>query len=161
QGGLGDLGADPVAGDQRDFAGHGASQAIVRGVAATDAAGSRARAAVRTITSAAELDAVASGWDDLVLAMPRPSPFLLHGWVSEWWKPLGAGARLAVSVAERDGTLVGVAPLSIRRRKGLRLARFLGDHESALGDLLLAADEPVETADALLDTVRRQPFDLL
>jgi CelD/BcsL family acetyltransferase involved in cellulose biosynthesis len=116
---------------------------------------------VRTITTAAELEALAGRWDELVLAMPRPSPFLLHGWITEWWRHLGDGARLAVSVAERDRALVGAAPLAIRRRRGLRLARFLGDHESALGDHLLAPAEPIETADALLEAVRRQPFDLL
>jgi CelD/BcsL family acetyltransferase involved in cellulose biosynthesis len=127
------------------------SNGIVRAVAA----------GVRTITTAAELEALAGRWDELVLAMPRPSPFLLHGWVTEWWRHLGDGARLAVSVAERDGVLVGAVPLAIRRQRGLRVARFLGDHESALGDLLLAPDEPIETADALLDAVERQPFDLL
>ena len=127
----------------------------MRAVPATDAAG------VRTVASSAELEALAGQWDELVLAMPRPSPFLLHGWITEWWRHLGEGARLAVSVAERDGRLVGAAPLAIRRHRGLRLARFLGDHESALCDLLLASDEPIETADALLDAVKRQPFDLL
>jgi CelD/BcsL family acetyltransferase involved in cellulose biosynthesis len=116
---------------------------------------------VRTLRDAAELEALAASWDELVLAMPRPSPFVLHGWVCEWWRSFGEGARLAVSVAEREGRLVGVAPLSIRRRRGLRLARFLGDHESALADLLLAPDEPPETAADLVAAVRQQPFDLL
>jgi CelD/BcsL family acetyltransferase involved in cellulose biosynthesis len=101
-----------------------------------------------------ELAALA-GWDDLVRGAPRPSPFLLHGWVVEWWRHLAAGRSLAVGVARRDGVLVGVLPLCVRRRLGVRVGEFLGGHESALADLLLAAGEPPSTAADLLTATRR------
>ncbi|MGZ4385214.1 MAG: GNAT family N-acetyltransferase, partial [Gaiellaceae bacterium] len=112
-----------------------------------------------TITSGAELEALGDEWDALVRAMRRPSPFLLHGWLVEWWRHFGAGARLAVSVARRDGHLVGAAPLFIRRSGGFRVARFLGGHESALADLLLAEGESESTALGLVQELRKQPFD--
>ena len=105
------------------------------------------------------LEALAADWDGLVLAMPRPSPFLLHGWVTEWWRQFGDGARLAVAVAHRDGRLVGALPLYVRRTGGLRVARFLGGHESALADLLLDPGEPADTAAGLVDAFRAHPFD--
>ena len=112
-----------------------------------------------TIDTAAGLESLAGEWDDLVRAMPRPSPFLLHGWVVEWWRQFGVGGRLTVAVARRDGHLVGAAPLFVRRVRGIRVARFLGAHESALADLLLAEGEPDSTGRGLLAELRRQPFD--
>ena len=112
-----------------------------------------------TITSPAEFELLASEWDSLVRGMHRPSPFLLHGWLAEWWRHFGAGARLAVAVARRDGKLVGAAPVFIRRSGGFRVARFLGGHESALADLLLAAGEDESTALGLVQELRKQPFD--
>jgi CelD/BcsL family acetyltransferase involved in cellulose biosynthesis len=112
-----------------------------------------------TLDSTDALESLAGEWDDLVRGMRRPSPFLLHGWILEWWRHFGAGARLTLSVARRDGRLVGVAPMYTRRRGGLRVVRFLGGHESALADLLVADGEPETTARGLVAELRRQPFD--
>lgn len=86
------------------------------------------------------------GWDDLVRSMPRPTPFLLHAWLSAWWRHEGHGGRLAVHVAYRDGRLVGGLPLHTSRRGGLRVASFVGGVHSALADVIVAPGEPPETA---------------
>ena len=39
-----------------------------------------------TLDSLEALESLAGEWDDLVRGMRRPSPFLLHGWVVEWWR---------------------------------------------------------------------------
>ena len=91
--------------------------------------------------------------------MARPSPFLLHGWLVEWWRHFGTGAKLAVVVARRDKRLVGAAPCFVRRSRGVRVARFIGGHESSLGDLLLATGEDQTTAHHLVDELVAQPFD--
>ncbi|HEV2902316.1 MAG TPA: hypothetical protein VGW30_03555, partial [Gaiellaceae bacterium] len=45
---------------------------------------------VETVSSEAGLAQLAGeSWDDLVRAMPRPSPFLLHSWLVEWWRHYG------------------------------------------------------------------------
>jgi CelD/BcsL family acetyltransferase involved in cellulose biosynthesis len=116
---------------------------------------------VETIRDAAGLAELADGWDDLVAALPRPTPFMLHAWLEEWWRHLAGDARLAVVIARRDGRLVAALPLMITRRRGVRTAAFIGGGDSALADLLLAAGEPDETAEALVEELRRQPFDLL
>jgi hypothetical protein len=69
--------------------------------------------------------------------MPRPSPFLLHGWLSEWWRNC-SGAQPRVQVANRNGELVAALRLCMERRHGLRVTRFMGGTESAVRDLLLA-----------------------
>ena len=120
---------------------------------------SREGAVVETVESADGLDALAPEWDTLVRAMARPSPFLLHGWLVEWWRHYGKGNQLAVVTVRRQGRLVGAAPLFVSRERGVRTARFLGAHESALADLLIAEGEPDSTARLLTEAVAAQSFD--
>jgi CelD/BcsL family acetyltransferase involved in cellulose biosynthesis len=119
---------------------------------------------VETITRGEEFDALAGSWDSLVRAMPRPSPFLLHGWLRAWWLHFGEGAELAVHTATRDGALAGAVPLFVRSRHGVRVAEFLGGLESALADALLAPGEGEEAATALAASLLSHgdvPFDVL
>jgi CelD/BcsL family acetyltransferase involved in cellulose biosynthesis len=102
-----------------------------------------------TIVRADEFEELAPEWDTLVRAMPRPSPFLLHAWLSTWWRHFGEGAELAVPVARRDGRIVAALPLLVRPQLGLRTARFLGGRQSALADLLLSPGEEPSVGAAL------------
>ena len=101
------------------------------------------------ISSLDEFEALRDQWDDLVRAMPRPTPFLLHAWLETWWRHYGDGATLAVEVARQNGRLVGAVPLVVRRYLGVPVARFLGGRQSALADLLLAADADPSVATKL------------
>ena len=85
--------------------------------------------------------ALAPAWDELVRAMRRPSPFLLHTWLAEWWRHYGEGNELCVLAAHRGERLVGALPLCLLHRHGLRVLTFLGDHDSVLADLLVAPGE--------------------
>jgi CelD/BcsL family acetyltransferase involved in cellulose biosynthesis len=114
---------------------------------------------LETATTGAELAALADGWDELVLAAPRPSPFMLHGWLCECWAYAPRGSRLAVHVARRDGKLVAALPLCTRRRHGLRVTEFLGAQASALADVLLAQGEDESTGRAVLEAAAREPRD--
>jgi len=104
---------------------------------------------IETVSTAEGFDALAPEWDDLVRAMPRPSPFMLHGWLAEWWHHYGAGAQLAVHIARRDGRLVGALPLVVRRRARLSVATFMGDRHAVLPDILLAQGEDDGVCEAL------------
>ena len=91
-------------------------------------------------------------WDTLVRSTPRPSPFLLHGWLREWWQHHGEDGELAVHVAYRDGRLVGALPLCVRPRYGMRVLSFVGGDDSSLADVLVADGERPELASALVDS---------
>jgi CelD/BcsL family acetyltransferase involved in cellulose biosynthesis len=106
---------------------------------------------VETVSSAAAFEALADGWDDLVRGMPRPSPFLLHCWLSEWWRHYGAGGTLAVHVVRQDGTVLGALPLLVGAKAGVRVVRFMGGRQSALADLLLASDADDSVAGLLAE----------
>jgi CelD/BcsL family acetyltransferase involved in cellulose biosynthesis len=103
------------------------------------------RVTYETLTTEESFAAMREGWDDLVRAMHRPSPFMLHAWLLEWWRHYGEGCELAVQAAFRGGRLVGALPLVVHSRRGLKVATFLGGRQSALADLLLAKDEDAAT----------------
>ena len=74
---------------------------------------------VTTITEPDELAALGGEWDALVLAMRRPSPFLLHGWLVVWWRHHAERGSLTVHVArEGDRLELGLAnPFEPRRAR--------------------------------------------
>jgi CelD/BcsL family acetyltransferase involved in cellulose biosynthesis len=104
---------------------------------------------VETVSSAAAFEGLEEEWDGLVCEMPRPSPFLLHAWLSEWWRHFGDGGTLAVHVARQDGRLLGALPLMVGRKRGTRVVRFMGGRQSVLADLLLASDADESVAGLL------------
>jgi CelD/BcsL family acetyltransferase involved in cellulose biosynthesis len=109
---------------------------------------------IDTISSQAELARLEDSWDELVRAMPRPSPFLLHGWLLEWWRHYSDGAELAVHVARRGDRLVGALPLCTRERLGLRVSEFIGRSWAALADVLVAPGEEEAAAPLVEHAVR-------
>lgn len=109
-----------------------------------------AELALGTISSEASFAGLADEWDDLVRSRPRPSPYLLHAWLVEWWRHYGDGGELAVHVAHRGDRLVAALPLCLRSRRGLRVLSFVGG-ETALADLLLAEGESSDVATALAE----------
>lgn len=106
-----------------------------------------------------EFAPLAEEWDELVRAMPRPSPFMLHGWLHEWLIHYADEAEPAVYVARRDGVLVAALPLVRRRRLGLVVLAFAGEPHSALADLMLRPGEDESTARALVDRVAEGAHD--
>ncbi len=114
-----------------------------------------------SVTDEAGLARLQPQWDVLVRAMPRPSPFMLHGWVLEWWRHHRDDSALAVEVAYRDGRLVAVLPMVIRRRGVIRVAEFLGSRESALADILLDAEEDSSVGTHLLGRLAQRNPDMV
>jgi CelD/BcsL family acetyltransferase involved in cellulose biosynthesis len=104
-----------------------------------------------TISSAEGFAALADSWDDLVRAMARPSPHLLHAWLVTWWRHFGEDNELAVQVAYRGDRLVGAVPFFVQRRQGLRVLTFMGADQVSLADLLLANGEKAAVGAALAE----------
>lgn len=119
------------------------------------------RVILETIVDEESFAGLGASWDPLVRAMPRPSPFLLHGWLLEWWRHFGRDAELAIHVAYRGRELVGALPLIVRRRLGIRVAEFPAAPESALADMVLAPGESATLGEELVGHVRSSGVDLL
>jgi CelD/BcsL family acetyltransferase involved in cellulose biosynthesis len=127
-------------------------------VSDTRTAGERSGLTVGTLRRIDDLEAIGADWDAMVRAMPRPSPFMLHAWLAEWWRHHGHG-DLSIHVAWRGGHLVGGLPFHVRRTFGLRLLEFVGGHDSALADILLADPTDLEAAGAVARHAVASPHD--
>lgn len=124
-----------------------------------DARSERAPLRFATISSEEEFAGLDEDWDGLVRAMPRPSPFLLHGWLLEWCRHYGEGCNLAVEAAFRGDTLVGALPLIAFKHRGLRVLTFVGARQSSLADALVTEGEGFELVEALADRVLESEHD--
>src|SRR5438067_8401460 len=109
----------------------------------------------RTVDDGASFASLRGEWDQLVRAMPRPSPFMLHAWLTEWWRHFGDRRRLCVQTARVGGELVAALPLCIDERGPLRTLRFMGAGRSTLGDLLLAGRAPAPIPRAVVERAAR------
>jgi CelD/BcsL family acetyltransferase involved in cellulose biosynthesis len=116
--------------------------------------GERSSAVRLEVVSSLSAFAALDGWDALVEAMPRPSPFLLQGWLAAWVSHYGAGAELAVHVARRGGRIVAALPVVRQRRRGILVSKFPGGKQSNFADLMLAPGEPAATGAALVEEMR-------
>jgi CelD/BcsL family acetyltransferase involved in cellulose biosynthesis len=114
---------------------------------------------IETVASESEFAALAGSWDTLVRAMPRPSPFLLHSWLLEWWRHYGGDSELAVHVAHRGDRLVGALPLFLRDQSGLRVCEFVGGTWSLLSDVLLEEGEHPSVGEALTKRAAASHYD--
>jgi CelD/BcsL family acetyltransferase involved in cellulose biosynthesis len=110
--------------------------------------------ALEVVSSESDFAELGPAWDHLVQAMPRPSPFLLHAWLLEWYRHYGRRSELAIHAAFRDGRLVAALPLVRTPWRGLRVSRFLGGQQSSLADLLLDPAEPEATGATLIANAR-------
>ncbi|HYD98054.1 MAG TPA: GNAT family N-acetyltransferase [Alphaproteobacteria bacterium] len=112
-------------------------------------------AAVTLARDAAALAALRPHWEALAERCGA-GPFQLPVWVESWWRHIGeaGGFRLAVAAAWRDGRLVGLLPLAIRRR---RWGRQL---EWAATDVLDYPDALIDPGEATLPLLDRMWADL-
>jgi CelD/BcsL family acetyltransferase involved in cellulose biosynthesis len=104
-------------------------------------------------TTIEEFQAVGPAWDRAVERMKRPTPFLLHGWLTAWWRVVDAGADVRVHArCDGDRILAGL-PLRIDwDHGGLRKASILGSATAPLADLVVDAQAaPAVVGEALAD----------
>lgn len=121
---------------------------------------SHAALRIEEISTSEAFARLAEPWDELVRSMPRPSPFMLHGWLDEWWRHSSDGVRPVVHAAFDDGRLVGGLPLCLVERRGLQVLSFQGGSQSALADVVLDRDAPASVAKALADRAAGSGQDL-
>ncbi len=91
---------------------------------------------VEAIRSLAELDALGGEWNELLTRSRNRSAFLSFEWIRAWVQAyLADESELFVLLVKNDGSLFGLAPWRIVRRKGvlfpLRRIEFLGAEGAA------------------------------
>lgn len=118
---------------------------------------------VECIRTTSALEQVAEEWSQLFHRSECRNAFLSVEWMSSWWRHWGGGHRLMIIlVRDREGQLVAVAPLYLRRSRlgafGPRALCFIGtqwvgsDHL----DLLVAPGYEESAIEAIVGAVRAQ-----
>ena len=140
---------------------HGSSAFDLRAPAppqrATTVAWLRASAALRELESA---------WRDLESRVSRRTVLSTYDYNATWYRHYAGrdGADALVGVAYRDETLVGVAPLVLRRRRVGRMPLLsveFAAHEAYAGEFLVEDGSPEVAAEFLDTLVRDVPFDVI
>lgn len=92
----------------------------------------------KTLGAIGELLGYEAAWSALSRECAR-SVFQTPGWVLPWWEAWGGRrSRLHCVVVEDAGRLVGLAPLMLERRDGLKRLRFIGSDLNDYNAFLMA-----------------------
>jgi len=111
---------------------------------------------MRVVVHAEITDALLAEWAELFARDPEATPFSSPGWAKVWWSRRGAGARLFV-LAVRDGeTLVGLAPLVLRRTGPFRVVRPFADDLADYWEVLAAPASRAGVVEAIAREIRRR-----
>jgi CelD/BcsL family acetyltransferase involved in cellulose biosynthesis len=102
----------------------------------------------RIVRDENELAALEPGWWDLWRKTPEATPFQTPGWLLAWWRHFAPG-QLFTLAAERDGRLVGLAPLYLENGTLGRRILPIGISLSDYHDVLLDPAQPADTWHAL------------
>ena len=111
------------------------------------------------ITRVADIGARADEWKALESAVPDRTVFSTFDFLLTWYRNYAGayGGDPLIGIARRGGTLVGVAPLVIRRGRlgGIPLTRVqFAMHDYFAGEFLVEDDHP-ETIGAFIDSLAR------
>lgn len=97
---------------------------------------------LEVVRDPAALEALRQAWEALLAQVASPSLFLTPTWITTWWSVFGRDRSLhVVTLRDRDGALVGIAPLQITRgHEGvppkLRVLSFIGQSGDTLAEEL-------------------------
>ncbi|MCG3132553.1 MAG: hypothetical protein FLDDKLPJ_03411 [Phycisphaerae bacterium] len=102
---------------------------------------SAAPASCALIERAADLEAFAAEWDDLLSDSPSRTLFLTPDWVRSWMRTVRPEVRvLVVAARDAEGRLVGLAPFYVASMRLVNLVRFRCLR--VLGDTFCGAEYP-------------------
>ena len=119
--------------------------------------GSPQSVTVEWITRVADIEALAGEWKALESAVQDRTVFSTFDFLVTWYRNYAGayGGDPLIGIARRGGTLVGVAPLVIRRGRlvGIPLTKVqFAMHDCFAGEFLVEDDHP-ETIGAFIDSL--------
>lgn len=116
---------------------------------------------VQLVTDGEQLKEIKDDWDELLESSQSSSVFLTWEWMYTWWNYFGRDTILRI-VAVRNGTgrLIGLAPLCIRRKKGVlpvNVLIFMGTMcvSSEYLDVIAEPGYEGDVSSALLETLQK------
>jgi CelD/BcsL family acetyltransferase involved in cellulose biosynthesis len=111
---------------------------------------------VAILKEAQEFAVLKEEWEDLYRNSPRATPFQSWAWLYSWWEFYGEGYELRlITVRSDEGLLIGLAPLMLERRLGLRKLLFVGTGPTDYLDVLAREGWETQVLEALARTLRQ------
>lgn len=116
-------------------------------------------------TTPAIFDVLANEWDAVLDPDRSDNFFMRHSWQRVWWKHLGQGTLLVMTVRDEDQALRGIAPWFIIEEKSQSIMHIVGCVEvSDYIDLILAPRHEERVLITLLDSLLSDaapPWDII
>lgn len=108
---------------------------------------------VRTLDEIQRLD---DEWEDLYSRSPAASPYQSYGWVASYLKAYRGREQPHIVAIRRNGSLVALAPLTLRRNRGIA---FLAPVASQISDFsgILLDSKAVDSVGLLARTLLQVP----
>jgi CelD/BcsL family acetyltransferase involved in cellulose biosynthesis len=97
-------------------------------------------------------------WNRLYNAAVPGNPFLSFDWTLAWWERLCPPSSPFVLAAWQGSTLIGLAPLRIEKKWGLRLLKFMQDGRADYLGFLVSPEHP-RVSELFLDYLYQQKRD--
>lgn len=79
---------------------------------------------IELINKASEFEGLRDEWTDILEKSAANSIYLTNEWLHTWWQVYGGGSELFILTVRDDESLVGIAPLMIRRYSLLPSSAF-------------------------------------
>jgi CelD/BcsL family acetyltransferase involved in cellulose biosynthesis len=91
---------------------------------------------IAIIDDAKEFAVLEEEWEDLYRDAPLATPFQSWAWLYSWWEFYGEQYQLRLITVRKEGLLVGIVPLMLKRRWGFGRLLFIGTGITDYLDLL-------------------------
>jgi CelD/BcsL family acetyltransferase involved in cellulose biosynthesis len=93
---------------------------------------------VEMVQNIREIESLEEEWEDLYHESSQATPFQSWAWLYSWWESYGEGYELRLLTMRDDaGLLVGIMPLMLERKLGLRRLLFIGTGQTDYLDVLV------------------------
>ena len=108
------------------------------------------------VLGAEAFEGLRAAWGALVRADPRATPFLSAEWASAWLEHRAGHAQPWIFCVRDNDALVGIAPLVLARRNGVRVVSMLGKEPGDYWDVLAAEADRSVVVEAVAEELRRR-----
>lgn len=119
---------------------------------------------VSPVTGLSEFDELRTSWKELVERNPSSTIFATWPWIRTWWKFFSQGASLfIITVHERNGSLVGIAPLMRQCMGKIKILKFIGTPHSDYNEFILDPIHQIPAFNAIISFLqgRSEAWDVL
>jgi Acetyltransferase (GNAT) domain len=96
---------------------------------------------LKVLESVEEIKKIRDLWNPLLESSGGNSIFMTYEWIISWLEVFGGEGEIRVLAAYKQGQLIGLCPLFIRKRKFIWMVEFVGDSLTCRADFILTQNK--------------------